>query len=51
MLPVMMTPRCQMLHLAPDSDPASTAAPADDEQDLFGREEALRMDTHGLPVF
>ena len=25
-------------------------APADDEQDLFGREEALRMDTHGLPV-
>ena len=30
--------------LAPDSDQASTATPADDEQDLFGREEALRMD-------
>ena len=27
-----------------DPDQASTAAPADDEQDLFGREEALRID-------
>ena len=29
---------------AQDTDQASTAAPNDDEQDLFGREEALRMD-------
>ena len=29
---------------AQDPDPASTAAPPDDERDLFGREEALRMD-------
>ena len=33
-----------LLPLAQDLDQASTAAPADDEQDLFGREEALRMD-------
>ena len=30
--------------LAQDPDQASTAAPADDEQDLFAREEAFRMD-------
>ena len=29
---------------AQDPDQASTAAPPDDERDLFGREEALRMD-------
>ena len=33
-----------LLPFAQDPDQASTAAPADDEQDLFGREEALRMD-------
>ena len=33
-----------LLHFAKDPDQASTAAPLDDEQDLFGREEALRMD-------
>ena len=33
-----------LLPFGPDSDQASTAAPADDEQDLFGREEALRLD-------
>ena len=32
------------LPFARDPDQASTAAPPDDEQDLFGREEALRMD-------
>ena len=33
-----------LLLIAEDPDQASTAAPPDDEQDLFGREEALRMD-------
>ena len=33
-----------VLPLALDSEQASTAAPPDDERDLFGREEALRMD-------
>ena len=33
-----------LLPFAQDPDPASTAAPPDDEQDLFGREEGLRMD-------
>ena len=33
-----------LLPFAQDPDPASTAAPPDDERDLFGREEALRMD-------
>ena len=35
----------EVLHpYAQDSDQASTAAPPDAERDLFGREEALRMD-------
>ena len=33
-----------LLSFAQDPDQASTAAPPDDDQDLFGREEALRMD-------
>ena len=33
-----------LLPFAQDPDQASTAAPPDDERDLFGREEALRMD-------
>ena len=33
-----------LLPFAQDPDHASTAAPLDDERDLFGREEALRMD-------
>ena len=33
-----------LLPFAQDTDQASTAAPPDDERDLFGREEALRMD-------
>ena len=33
-----------LLLFAQDPDQASTAAPPDDERDLFGREEALRMD-------
>ena len=33
-----------LLPFAQDPDQASTAAPPDDEQDMFGREEALRMD-------
>ena len=33
-----------LLPFAQDLDQASTAAPPDDERDLFGREEALRMD-------
>ena len=33
-----------LLLFAQDSDQASTAAPPDDDRDLFGREEALRMD-------
>ena len=33
-----------LLPFAQDLGQASTAAPPDDEQDLFGREEALRMD-------
>ena len=33
-----------LLSFARDPDQASTAAPLDDERDLFGREEALRMD-------
>ena len=33
-----------LLTFAQDPDQASTAAPPDDERDLFGREEALRMD-------
>ena len=33
-----------LLPYAQDSDQASTAAPPDDERDMFGREEALRMD-------
>ena len=33
-----------LLPFAQDPDKASTAAPPDDELDLFGREEALRMD-------
>ena len=33
-----------LLPFAQDPDQASTAAPLDDERDLFGREEALRMD-------
>ena len=33
-----------LLPLAQDPDQASTAAPPGDEQDFFGREEALRMD-------
>ena len=33
-----------LLPIAQDPDQASTAAPPDDERDLFGREEALRMD-------
>ena len=33
-----------LLSYVQDSDQASTAAPPDDERDLFGREEALRMD-------
>ena len=33
-----------LLPCAQDRDQASAAAPPDDEQDLFGREEALRMD-------
>ena len=42
-----------LLPFAQDPDQASTAAPPDDERELFGREEALRMDEeimHGLPV-
>ena len=33
-----------LLPFAQDPDQASTAAPPDDERDLFGREETLRMD-------
>ena len=33
-----------LLTFAQDLDQASTASPSDDERDLFGREEALRMD-------
>ena len=33
-----------LLPFAQDPDQASTAAPPDDERDLFGREEALCMD-------
>ena len=33
-----------LLPFAQDPDQASTAAPPDDERDLFGREEALLMD-------
>ena len=33
-----------LLPFAHDPEQASTAAPPDDERDLFGREEALRMD-------
>ena len=33
-----------LLPFAQDPDQTSTAAPPDDERDLFGREEALRMD-------
>lgn len=33
-----------LLPIAQDADQASTAAPPDDEPDLFGREDALRMD-------
>ena len=33
-----------LLPFAQDPDQASTAAPPDDERDLFGREKALRMD-------
>ena len=33
-----------LLPFAQDPDQASTAAPPDDERDLFGREEALRVD-------
>ena len=33
-----------LLPFAQDPDQASTAAPPDDERDLFGREQALRMD-------
>ena len=33
-----------LLPFAQDPEQASTAAPPDDERDLFGREEALRMD-------
>ena len=33
-----------LLPFAQDAEQASTAAPPDDERDLFGREEALRMD-------
>ena len=33
-----------LLPFAQDPDQASTAVPPDDERDLFGREEALRMD-------
>ena len=33
-----------LLPFAQDPDQASTAAPPDDERDLFGREEALRME-------
>ena len=33
-----------LLPFAQDPDQASTVAPPDDERDLFGREEALRMD-------
>ena len=33
-----------LLPFVQDPDQASTAAPPDDERDLFGREEALRMD-------
>ena len=33
-----------LLPVAQDAEQASTAAPPDDERDLFGREEALRMD-------
>ena len=33
-----------LLPFAQDPDQVSTAAPPDDERDLFGREEALRMD-------
>ena len=33
-----------LLPFAQDAEQASTAAPPDDEPDLFGREEALRMD-------
>ena len=32
-----------LLPLAPDSEQTSTAAPADDDQSLCGREEALRL--------
>ena len=42
-----------LLPFAQDPDQASTAAPPDDERDLLGREEALRMDEEimdGLPV-
>ena len=37
-----------LLPLAPDSDEASTAAPADDEPSLFGREEVVRLDEETL---
>ena len=33
-----------LLPFAQDPDHASTAAPPEDEQDIFGREEPLRMD-------
>ena len=33
-----------LLPFAQDAEQASTAAPPDDESDLFGREDALRMD-------
>ena len=33
-----------LLPFAQDAEQASTAAPSDDEPDLFGREDALRMD-------
>ena len=33
-----------LVPFAHDSDQASTAAPPDNERDLFGREEGLRMD-------
>ena len=41
-----------LLSFAQDPEQASTAAPPDDEPDLFGREDALRMDEgdHGFSV-
>ena len=41
-----------LLPFAQDVEQASTAAPPDDEPDLFGREDALRMDEviMGFPV-